>query len=234
MNRRRRRAWMLAAFLGPPGIYLALALVLGLVPVNRGGAQAGAGDAIAIYVRTNGVHADIVVPTRALDVDFSAAFPPGHTRGLSAPLPWIAFGWGDHDFMANTPTWRDLSARTAARALFGLGRGAVHVEYLERPEDYTSARIALSQARYRRLVDYLYASVVHDAAGRPVRVAGAFNERDAFYASTTRWTIVQTCNEWVRRGLVRAGVRTAAWAPFEAALRWHLPAHAADYSLGGT
>jgi hypothetical protein len=31
---------------------------------------------------------------------------------------------------------------------------------------------------------------------------------------------VLTSNEWVRRGLAKAGVRTARWAPFERALMW--------------
>jgi hypothetical protein len=33
--------------------------------------------------------------------------------------------------------------------------------------------------------------------------------------------MVLTSNEWVRRGLAQAGVRTARWAPFDRALFWH-------------
>jgi hypothetical protein len=38
------------------------------------------------------------------------------------------------------------------------------------------------------------------------------------------YTFWFTCNEWVRRGLAEAGVRTAAWAPFDAAIFWQMRA----------
>lgn len=214
-----RRRWVhaLLAFAAAPASYLLLAVVLGAWPVNRGFVEATNG--VAIYVRTNGVHAEIVVPTRAAGVDWSIDHPPRHFRRLDAPLAWIAFGWGDRDFYLTTPTWRELRVRTALVALSGLGQGAMHVEYVDRPEAYASQRVRISPAQYRRLVEYLRASFRRDTQGRPIRIdAPGYFDTDAFYEAIPVYTFWYTCNEWVRRGLAEAGVRTAAWAPFDIAI----------------
>lgn len=216
-------AWLLATPLAAAFAYLLAALVLGALPVNRDFAERV--DGVAIYVRTNGVHAEIVVPTRAAGVDWSIDHPPQHVRQLDAPLAWIAFGWGDRDFYLNTPTWRDLRLRTALVALSGLGRGAMHVEYVERPEAYGSRRVRIGFAQYLRLVDYVRGSFRRDPDGRPVRIdAPGYFDTDAFYEAVPVYTFWFTCNEWVRRGLAEAGVRTAAWAPFDSAIFWQLRA----------
>lgn len=214
-----RRGWVraLLAFAAAPASYLLLAVVLGAWPVNRGFVEAP--DGVAIYVRTDGVHAEIVVPTRAEGVDWSIDHPPRHFRRLDAPLAWIAFGWGDRDFYLNTPTWRELRLRTALVALSGLGQAAMHVEYLDRPEAYAAQRVRISPAQYRRLVDYLRASFRRDREDRPIRIdAPGYFDTDAFYEAIPVYTFWFTCNEWVRRGLAEAGVRTAAWAPLDIAI----------------
>lgn len=214
---RRRWVRVLLAFAALPGVYLLAAVVLGAWPVNRGFVDAV--DGVTIYVRTNGVHAEIVVPTRTDEVDWSLDHPPQHFRRLDAPLPWIAFGWGDRDFYLNTPTWRELRLRTALVALSGLGHGAMHVEYLDRPEAYAAQPVRIGVAQYRRLVAYLRASFRRDADGRPLRIdAPGYFDTDAFYEAIPVYTFWYTCNEWVRRGLAEAGVRTAAWAPFDIAI----------------
>lgn len=218
-----RRRWVraLLAFAAAPASYLLLAVALGAWPVNRGFVEAR--DGVTIYVRTNGVHADIVVPTRAEGVDWSIEHPPQHFRRLDAPLPWIAFGWGDRDFFINTPTWRDFRIGLALVAVSGLGEGAMHVEYLDAPEIYESRRIRISVPQYLRLVDFLRASFRRDGQGRPILIgAPGYYDTDAFYEAIPVYTFWFTCNEWARRGLAQAGVRTSVWAPFDVAILWQL------------
>lgn len=225
----RRRLLRLGALLvAVPLAYLLLAVVLGLLPVNRDflptSPEAGG---TTVYLRTNGVHAELVLPA-ASPHDWRQELPPAEVvdaaRLASPPaLGWIAFGWGDRDFFIRTRTWRDLRPATAASALLGLGPAAMHVEYLARPQDYRAQRIDLSPAQYARLVEGLRAGFARDAAGRPRRIDDpGYFATDAFYEGTGRYTLWLTCNEWIRRVLAGAGVRTAAWAPFEAALFWQL------------
>ena len=205
-----------------------LALVLGLLSVNGGfRPTAPASGGVRIYLRTNGVHAELVLPAFAPH-DWRAEFPPEQVvdaeRLAAGPrLEWLAFGWGDRDFYIRTRTWRDLRPGTTAVALLGLGRSAMHVEYLVRPQDYRVQRIDLSDAQYGALVEALRAGFARDVHGEPLRIDDpGYFDTDAFYEGTGRYTIRLTCNEWIRRALAHAGVRTAVWAPFDEALFWHL------------
>lgn len=223
--------WLLRAValaFAAPVAYLLLALLLGLLPVNRGWAptppQAGG---VTIWLRTNGVHAELVLPATA-PYDWRDELPPAQVvdaeRLARAPaLSWIAFGWGDRAFFTQTRAWADLRAGTAASALLGLGPAAMYVDYVARPQDYRALRIDVSAAEYGRLVAGLRAGFARDAAGRPLRIDDrGYFDTDAFYEGTGRYTFWLTCNEWIRRVLADAGVRTAAWAPFDAALFWQL------------
>jgi uncharacterized protein (TIGR02117 family) len=225
------RRWLTilaAAVLLPPLAYLLAALVLGLLPVNRSfrptPPEAGG---VTVYLRTNGVHAELVLPA-ATPYDWRAELPPAEvvdaTRlAVPPPLAWIAFGWGDRAFFIQTRTWADLRPGTAAAALLGLGPAAMYIDYIARPQDYRVRRIDLSPSQYEQLVAGLRAGFARDAAGRPRRIDDpGYFETDTFYEGTGRYTFRLTCNEWIRRVLAGAGVRTAVWSPFDAALFWQL------------
>lgn len=217
----RRGAAVLGAVLLAPVLYLVAALVLGLVPANADFRSAP--DGIPIVVRTNGVHAELVLQTRGAGTDWTTDHPAGDMRALAAPLPWIAFGWGDAEFFATTPSWADLRFSTALAALSGTGEGAMHVEYLARPGAYAGRELRLTADQHARLVNYIRGSFLRDANGRPRRLgAPGYFASDAFYAAGPRYSLWVTSNEWVRRGLQTAGVRVPLWAPFDAALFFQL------------
>ncbi len=211
-----------------PILYALIALSLGALPVNRDfrptPPECGG---VTVYLRTNGVHADLVVPAAA-PFDWRDEFPPAQVVDLTRvavpeALHWIAFGWGDRDFYVRTRTWHDLRAGAVAIALLGLGSGAMHVEYLARPLDYRVQRIDLHPDQYRALVETLRTGFRRDGKGKPRRIdEPGYFATDAFFEGTGRYTPWLTCNEWIRRALAAAGVRTAVWAPFDVALFWHL------------
>lgn len=202
--------------------YVVLALVLGAIPQNRGFVASAEG--VPVYVRTNGIHAELIVPTQHGTVDWSEEFPVRNTAGLRAPTDWIAFGWGDRDFLLNTPTWSDLRPLTALKAVSGLGRGAMHVEYVESPSAYKVRRVKISEAEYQQLVSFIRSSFTRDATGAVQLIATpGYFDNDAFYEAVASYTFWHTCNEWTRRALSHAGVRTPVWAPFDTAIYYQLP-----------
>lgn len=217
---------IVALLLAPLLVYLIGALLLGLLPVNadwRPTPREQGG--VPVWLRTNGVHADLVLPA-AQPHDFAPEFARDAvidpTREASlASFGWIAFGWGDRAFYLNTPTWADLDAGIAWRALAARGPSAMHVEYVRHPDDYDARLLWLGREEFARLVDYVRAGFRRDADGAPVRIdhPGYF-ATDAFFDGIGSYSLVLTSNEWVRRGLADAGVRTARWAPFDRALLW--------------
>lgn len=211
---------VVAGIIGLVGMYMIAAVVMGAIVVNRGFVETH--DGIPIYVRTNGVHADLILPTRAGTIDWTSDFPSSHMRGVPAPTPWVAFGWGDKEFLTTTPTYAEFSLSTALAALTGLGPGAMHVEYIETPGAYNVRRVRLSQAEYERLAAYIRDSFERDAKGMQ-RIGAGYFENDAFYDARPRYTFWYTCNEWTRRALSIAGVRVPAWAPFDTAIFVQLP-----------
>ena len=77
------------------GILLAYGLIgtgLSLIPVNG---MAASGNDVVIYLDNNGVHTDIVVPTRTARFDWSAVVRPREARANRAEA-YLAFGWGSH------------------------------------------------------------------------------------------------------------------------------------------
>lgn len=213
--------WLVAAAIVISATYATAAIVLGAMAVNASFVETPGG--IPVYVRTNGVHAELILPTRTESVDWSVEHPPAHMRSLTGPQDWIAFGWGDLGFFANTPRWADLDPKIAVIALSGLAPGAMHVEYIESPRSYKAHEIVVSPEQHARLVAYVRSSFERDAAGRPERseLPGYFDD-DAFYEASRGYRLWFTCNDWVRKGLTEAGVRAPVWSPFDTALFYQL------------
>ena len=214
---------VVAALLATLALYVGCALLLGAIPRNTDFVESENG--IPVYVRTNGVHADLVVPTRYGAVDWSLDFPAAHMRALPATTDWIAFGWGDRGFMIETPTWSDLRPGTAIVALCGSGDGAMHVEYIETPSAYRVAAGPAVAVGIREIVGFVRGIIrarCRQAACGSIDAAG-YCGSDAFYEAVPTYTFWYTCNEWTRRALAAAGIRTAMWAPFDTAVFYHLP-----------
>lgn len=214
----RGRAWprVLVAVAGFLASYFLSALVLGLVPVNRGFVEPA--DGTEIFVFTNGVHAGLAVPLSSAGGNLAELFPP--PPGSAGREIFVMVGWGDRRVYTQTRTWGDLSFTSVALALLGSNDTVVHVEHIARPkasEHFVPVR--LSAEAMGRLVAHIRASLLGNGGGRPVLLPGVDHGRlDVFYVGTGRYTAIYTCNEWVRAGLAAAGVRTAVWAPLDWAI----------------
>lgn len=202
--------------------YLLLAAMLGLWPVNRD-FQSSA-DGVDIYVASNGVHTDLILPRAAQDVDWRQRLP----QPLLHTQAYLAFGWGERRFYLETPTWQDLRVSTALRALSGLNETVLHVEAIAQPTPGANTRhLRISVRQYHDLVSYINAHLAADAHGAVIAIGGAhYNDHDHFFEARGRYSLFVTCNEWTRRALTSAGIRGPLWSPFDWALLYQLPEHA--------
>ena len=223
---RRSAIWtvrILLGLIGLPLVYLAAALLLGLIPANAAWRQADSG--IAIFVRTNGIHTWILMPKRNAYMDWRPFIPGDHVRDRRWDAAnYAAFGYGEREVYINTPTWGDLSLGTAFRAAVGGGDALVHVEHVHEPrEDDITRRIVLRPDEYRRLTAFVAARFRLDPQGRTLPVLGrGYRDNDIFYEANGGYSAILTCNEWTGRALRTAGVRTGLWTPLEQSIMWRL------------
>ena len=213
----RSRVWRRRTVLGLlaiPALYLFAALVGGLATVNRGWTEPDQG--ITIYLADNGVHADLVLPVEAGGLDWRDVLTSADVIRPPDGARWLAFGAGERAVYLETPTWADLRAQTALRALTR-GERIMHVEWVADPA-YSARQIRLRPEEYRRL----WASIRAEFRdGRAQKIAHkGYGQADAFYLGIGKTNAFNTCNNWVASRLRLAGVKAPLWSPFTTGLTW--------------
>lgn len=199
-------------------VYLFAALLLGQMVIHADRSRE-MGD-ISIYLVSNGVHTDIVMPMRNEVHDWGQVVNPLHTRG-GQMAEYVGIGWGDRGFYLESPTWADLQASTALKAISGLGGSAMHVTfYPQAPQEHAdSIEVHLTPAEYERLVTGILPSFQLDANGQPIQIPYAFyHDSDVFYEANGRYTLFNTCNTWTNNRLKKSGLKAVVWTPFASTL----------------
>ena len=108
-------------------VYLLSAFCLSRITVEK---ESDTPADVAVFILTNGVHTDIVVPVKndVFDWTKQVKFANTHLTDTAA-IQWLAMGWGDKGFYLETPTWPDLTFTTAFKAAFGLSTTAMHTTF---------------------------------------------------------------------------------------------------------
>jgi uncharacterized protein (TIGR02117 family) len=204
---------VLLALLAVPLAYLLAAHAGSLLPVNSGWEEPAEGT--TVYLRSNGIHVDLVMPARAQGLEWASVLPRGDVREAPAAVRWYGFGAGERRVYLETPRWGDLTARTAWAALTG-GERVLHVDQTADPGIELRA-IRLRPEEYRRL----WAAIRAEFDGPPRRIDHpGYGPDDAFYEARGKASAIHTCNQWVADKLRLAGVKTSAWTPFAHGLMW--------------
>lgn len=219
---RRARRWSIRGFsslLAASALYFVAVLVLGWIPVNSDYEQAETG--VEIRVWSNGLHTDFVLPARTPALDFAKFAPYSNKTPPKPSLEHVVIGWGDHDFYIETPTDEDFSLATTLKAIFLPTSTVVHVKYYSYVPEPSArcVRLRLREDEYRELIHHILESFELDDQGKPLMIEGAsYGPRDVFYRAKGTYHLFNTCNNWANRGLKRAGIKTALWAPFDYAI----------------
>jgi uncharacterized protein (TIGR02117 family) len=205
---------VLAITVGAPVLYLAVAFGLAFATPRVALPEEG----IAIYACDNGVHADLVLPVNAGDVDWRAALPEAVPIGASG-RDYVSFGWGSRDFYISTPRWADARIGTALKAVLW-DVTVVHVEHRGRPSPAEACGTwVVEPDAYQRIAAYVAVSFQRPKA----LVARGYGPQDTFYAATGRYTIIDTCNQWTGQALRAGGAPVAPWTPFSFLVTWNMP-----------
>ena len=212
----RIAAWALALVLAAVLLYLAGAALGSLWAVNRHRHPPPQG--IDVWLRSNGVHVDLILPVSTAERDWRDDFPLRSFGDPPRAPRWVAFGWGARDFFVNVREWKDLTAGAALRALMRAPT-VLHVEYVADDAAIGAAnavrKIIVTRDEHAFLVRYVHSSLALDPGGRPQLLPGmGYSGNDNFYEGAGNYTPIATCNEWVNGGLKGAGLPAPLWSPF--------------------
>lgn len=202
-------------FLGFVLLYIATAFVLSKITVDK---EPDTKPEVQIFILTNGVHTDIVMPVKNDQIDWSQQVQFKNTKAADSTYNYITMGWGDKGFYLETPDWSDLRASVALKAATGLGKTAIHATYYRQMrlgDDCKSMMI--SKEQYSRLIAYVTASFQKDSSGNfiPIKTDANYSRTDAFYEANGSYSLTHTCNTWANNALKASGQKCCFWTPMD-------------------
>ncbi|MCU7615801.1 TIGR02117 family protein [Chryseobacterium sp. PBS4-4] len=212
----------LGIILGIVVLYVLLGLALPFIEVSA--KDDGEKKEIPIYIYTNGVHTDIVMPVKNDLYDWSSKIPFANTKSKKTDYNYIGIGWGDKGFYLDTPTWADLKFSTAFKAAFWLSESAMHCSYYKKMTEAADCKkIMISKSQYRELVKFVDSKFDKDENGNYVLIPtnAVYSDNDAFYDAQGRYSFLDTCNTWANNALKSAGQKAALWTPTDTGIFQH-------------
>lgn len=197
-------------------VYVFSAFTLSKITVNSEADKQA--KEIPIYIKTNGVHTDIVVPIKNDIKDWSREIKFENTKSKDSTASYLAFGWGDKGFYLDTPEWSDLKASTAFNAAFGLGNSAMHTTFYKSiKENKDCVKMMISAENYQKLIDYIESSFQFDATQNPLFItATTYGKNDSFYEANGKYSLFHTCNSWANGALKASNQKAALWTVTDA------------------
>lgn len=193
-----------------PLIYGLISLALGYITIERK-IKTQDGDQ-SIFLSTNGVHLDIIIPIKDLDSNFLSGL------SYSKLEKYLAIGWGDENFYLNTPTWGDLTFKNAFSAVFLKSSTLVHIRPFQRKDQHW-VEVKITKEELQKLENYVFDSFDRDENGMPILVPNeSYSSDDSFYKALGSYSCLKTCNSWVNSGFKESGLKSCYWTAFDFAL----------------
>lgn len=204
----------LLILLAPPVIYLVLALVGSIIPVNSN--LETENTEMHIYLYKQDMHTDILLPVKSRIIKWDRIFKPEHTLSNPQNSEFIGFGWGDLNFYRNTPQWEDLKLDVAFKALFLKSQSALHTRFYQKISvSENLVKISVSEDQYKKLTEYILETLSAENKGEIQPVSDLhYYQDDAFYLTETSFHLFKTCNTWTNSALKASGLRACLWTPF--------------------
>lgn len=190
-----------------PVSYLLVSLVLSWITVDQINSASDLNQ--TIYLSTNGVHLDIVLPKNAIEDELLSGLK--HTTSDR----YLSFGWGDENFYLNTPTWGDLTIRNAFNAVFLNSTSLIHVtRYQSKRSDWVEVKI--DDKKLQKLNNYILNTFKLNKDNQKIWLRNqGYTTVDDFYKAKGSYSFYKTCNSWVNTGFKQSGLKSCVWTPFD-------------------
>ncbi len=197
-------------FLLIPIIYLVVSMIFSLISIERESNNQVLDK--TIYLTTNGVHLDIVLPIYNVAPEILSGLQYQSTD------QYFSLGWGDENFYINTPTWGDLTLKNAFNALFLNSTTLIHLSrYHTKKANWVEIKI--SDSELQKLNSYLLKSFQTNPKGEKILLdQKGYTSNDDFYKAKGSYSCFKTCNSWVNSAFKESGLKSCLWTPFDFAL----------------
>lgn len=202
---RRILKWIGLLFLSPV-IYILISLLLSWISVNT---KDTFKKGKIIYLSTNGVHLDIIIPKK--DIDSTLA----KSLYILENEKYLSFGWGDENFYINTLTWSDLTFKNAFAGMFLKSPTLIHfTRYKSIGQDWV--RIDLGESELQKLNTFILETFKLDEDRNAIILPEiSYSDNDNFYKAKGSYSCFNTCNSWVNRGFKTSGLKACFWTLFD-------------------
>jgi uncharacterized protein (TIGR02117 family) len=197
-------------------LYLGFAWAMGSLTSNSD-FKSCSGNCYTVYILSNGVHTDIVVPVTSDVMDWKDFADPKLTKSGDSTYTWVGFGWGDKGFYLDTPEWSDLKVSTALTAMFYLGTSAMHVTFHhELKESELCKKVSISKQQYEEMILYIKDGFMKSSDENFQLIPNAsYGQRDLFFEGSGAYSLFYTCNTWANGCLKAGGLKACVWTPYD-------------------
>ncbi|GGG22556.1 hypothetical protein GCM10011344_24160 [Dokdonia pacifica] len=197
-----------------PISYIIISLILTYIPVGDEIEEAQKNN--TIYLTTNGVHSDVILPKTLMIPELLKG------QKYHPKEQYFAYGWGEENFFLNTPTWGELKFSTAFRAAFLESSTLMHVtRYRTKRERWIAVQI--TEKQLQKLNTYILQTFDENDTGKQLIEGASYTpDRDNFYKAHGNYMFYKTCNSWTNTALKESDMKASLWTPFDfGVLRWY-------------
>lgn len=184
---------LLVSFLPVLIIYLIICFTVPIIVVKRTKKKYPERE---IFIKKDLIHADYVFYSRV----WSDYFP--------TDKKYTIIGWGDKSIFLETDSWRNLKFENFLKAFFGLNKTVLRVLHVdELPKN--ARRITLSNHQLNKISQHILFSF--DLI--PIQKQPNHYQVGDYYESNLNYNCMNTCNQWVNKGLYKADLTGRIWSP---------------------
>ncbi len=186
-------------------------------------------DSVKIYVTSNGVHTDLVVPAVTatknwldyLKIETQAAAIFNSAHGSDG---WVSLGWGERTFYLEVGDWDNLTLARVWRALFNSPGTLMHVGlYTEAYLKKYALPLMICRKDLILMEEMATASFALDSSGHVQGPIPGYSTSDWFYDAKGNYSLLHNCNAWTADVLRAIRQPTPIWPVYAGAIFYHLP-----------
>ncbi len=164
-----------------------------------------------IYIYHDTAHTEIMIPVNYFKDEYQKRFPnllKGQNYG------YLAFSYGDKEFMMKVPTWSDVKLGIALKSLFINTPALLRVGHYGGINKEDSVKIMLSKQCLEKLQKSILNSF-SEKNNKFQRYLDRYKHPKVFYFQAKKsYNLFHTCNTWTGDRLREAGLKVPYLTPF--------------------